>query len=196
MLPNIGYSNFIVIDLWNIFNLRYFFSECKQNMALKDKYFWLIYVGVSKSSQTTSTDCQPMALRECVRYDWELATLPLSVPSGFAVWTLGVAQQECVSPCVPSHLRFQHGRGTGAVSQHQILHQTRQIWSRDFWNVKTCIWKWGHVSCGVFPVAHVLQERQNITRRRREVRATFHELNPSKCGNNSVACAWGSSENN
>jgi len=35
-------------------------------------------------------------------------------------------------PLVSSHLRFQHGRETGAASQHQILRQTRQIWSGDF----------------------------------------------------------------
>ena len=52
--------------------------------------------------------------------------------------------------------------------------QTWQIRSGDFWNVMTCVWKWGHVLCDVFRVARVLQERQNITRRRREVRATFH----------------------
>jgi hypothetical protein len=34
----------------------------------------------------------------------------------------------------------------------------------------------------VFGVAHVLHERQNITRRRQEVRATSHQLNPYKCG--------------
>ena len=73
-----------------------------------------------------------MALRECMRYDRELATSPLSAPSGFAVRALGVAQHECLSPRVPSHLRFQHGRETGAASQHQILRQTRQIWSGDF----------------------------------------------------------------
>ena len=73
-----------------------------------------------------------MGLRECMRYDRELATSPLSAPSGFAVRALGVAQYECLSPRVPSHLRFQHGRETGAASQHQILHQTRQIWSGDF----------------------------------------------------------------
>jgi hypothetical protein len=27
-----------------------------------------------------------MALGEYLRYDWEMATSPLSVPSGFAVW--------------------------------------------------------------------------------------------------------------
>jgi len=53
------------------------------------------YVGVSKSSQTTSTDRQPMALCECMRYAWEQGTLPHTVPSGVAVWTLGVAQHEC-----------------------------------------------------------------------------------------------------
>jgi predicted transcriptional regulator len=32
--------------------------------------------------------------------------------------------------------------------------------------------------CEVFRVARALQERQNITQRRQEVRATFHELTP------------------
>jgi hypothetical protein len=40
------------------------------------------------------------------------------------------------------------------------------------------------------------QERQNITQRQWEVRATFRQLNPYKGGNNLVACAWGSSDNN
>jgi len=44
-------------------------------------------------------------------------------------------------------------------------------------------------SCEVFRVARALQERQNITRRRREVRVNFHELNTQKCGNISAACA-------
>jgi len=57
-----------------------------------------MYVGVSKSSQTTSTDREQMALRECMRYDRELATSPLSASSGFAVRALGVAQHECLSP--------------------------------------------------------------------------------------------------
>ena len=34
------------------------------------------------------------------------------------------------------------------------------------------------MSCDVFRVASALQEGQNITRRRREFRVTFHELNP------------------
>jgi hypothetical protein len=113
-----------------------------------------------------------------VRYAWEQGTSALSVPSGVAVWTLVVAQHECLSPHVLSHLRFQHGHETGAASQHQILRQTWQIWSGDFWNVTTCVWKRDHVSCDVFWVARVLQERQNVTRIRREVRANFHELNP------------------
>jgi hypothetical protein len=46
----------------------------------------IIYVGVSKSSQTSSTDLQRIVLRECVRYAWEQGTSPLSVPSGVAVW--------------------------------------------------------------------------------------------------------------
>jgi hypothetical protein len=154
-----------------------------------------IYVGVSKSSQTSSTDRQRIALRECVRCAWEQGTSPLSVPSGVAVWILGVAQHKCLSPRVPSHLRFQHGWKTGAKSKHQILRQTWQIWRGDFWNDTTCVWKWGHVSYDVFQVARALQERQNINRRRREVRTTFHELNTQKCGNNSVSCAWGLSEN-
>ena len=102
-----------------------------------------------------------MALRECVRYAWEQGTSPLSVPSGVAVWTLGIAQHECLSPRVPSHLRFLHGRETGGASKHQILRQTRQIWSGRFWNVTTCVWKWDHVSCDVFRVALALQEAEH-----------------------------------
>jgi hypothetical protein len=104
-------------------------------------YVWR-YVGVSKSSQTSSTDCQWIALRECMRCAWEQGTSPLSVPSGVAVGTLGGAQHKCLSPHVPSHLRFQHGRENGAESKHQILRQTQQIWSGDFWNDTTCVWKW------------------------------------------------------
>ena len=73
-----------------------------------------------------------MAVRECVRCAWEQGTSPLSMPNGVAVLTLGVAQHECFSPRVPSHLRFQHGRDTGAESKRQILRETRQIWSGDF----------------------------------------------------------------
>ena len=135
------------------------------------------YEGVSKSFETSPIDRQPMAVCECVRCAWEQGLLPLSMPSGVAVWALKVAQHECLSPRVPSHLRFQHGRETGADSKHQILRETRQIWSGDFWNDMTCIWKWGHESCEVFQVARALQERHNITRRRQVVRATFHELN-------------------
>jgi len=58
-----------------------------------------------------------MALRECVRYAWEQGTSPFCVPSGVTVWTLGVAQHECLSPRVLSHLRFQHGRETGTASK-------------------------------------------------------------------------------
>jgi len=135
------------------------------------------YIGVAKRFEACSIDRQPMAVRGCVRCAWEQGTSPLSMPSGVAVWTLGVAQHECLSPRVPSYLRFQHGREIGAESKHQILRESRQIWSGDFWNDKTCVWKWGHESREVFWVARALQERQNITRRRREVRATFHELN-------------------
>ena len=103
-------------------------SLCVHTLLIQWTVDTWAYAGVSESSQTTSTDRQPMALHECMRYDWELATSPLSVPSGFAVWTSGVAQHECLSPHVPSHLRFQHGRETGAASQHQILRQTQQIW--------------------------------------------------------------------
>jgi hypothetical protein len=91
-----------------------------------------IYVGVSKSFETSSIDRQTMAVGECVRCAWEQGTLPLSKPSGVAVGTLGVAQHECLSPLVPSHLRFQDGREIGAESKHQILRETWQIWSGDF----------------------------------------------------------------
>jgi hypothetical protein len=48
---------------------------------------------------------------------------------------------------------------------------------------------------GVSSGTRALQEKQNITRRRRELRATFHKLNTQKCENNSAAYAWGSSQN-
>ena len=66
-----------------------------------------------------------MAVHEWVHCAWEQGTSPLSMPSGVAVWTLGVAQHECLSPRVSSHLQFQHGRETGAESKHQILRETR-----------------------------------------------------------------------
>ena len=87
---------------------------------LRHSFKWQ-YEGGSKSFGTSSIDRQPMALRECVRCALEQGASPLSMPSGVAVWTLGVAQHECLSPHVPSHLRFQHGRETGAESKHQIL---------------------------------------------------------------------------
>jgi hypothetical protein len=43
------------------------------------------YVGVSESFETSSIDCQPMAVREWVRSAWEQGTSPLSVLSGIAV---------------------------------------------------------------------------------------------------------------
>ena len=97
------------------------------------------YKGVSKSFETSSTDRQPMAVRKWVRCAWEQGTSPLSMPSGVAVWTLGVAQHDCLSPRVSSHFRLQHGRETGAERKHQILRETRQIWSGDFWNDMTCV---------------------------------------------------------
>jgi hypothetical protein len=51
-----------------------------------------------KVPRLSSTDRKKMALGEYLRYDWEIGTLPLGVPSGFAVWTSGVAQHECQSP--------------------------------------------------------------------------------------------------
>ena len=62
-----------------------------------------------------------MAVHECMRCVWEQGTSPLSISSGVAVLTLGVAQHECLSPRAPSHLRFQHERETGAESKHQIV---------------------------------------------------------------------------
>ena len=87
----------------------------------------LSYEGVSKNFETSSIDRQPMAVCEYVCCSWEQGMSPLSMPSGVAVWTLGVAQHECLSPRVPSHLWFQHGLETGAESKHQILRETRQI---------------------------------------------------------------------
>jgi len=92
----------------------------------------LIYIGVSKSFKTSSMERQSMAVCECVRCSWKQGTLPLSLPSGVTVCTFGVAQHEFLSPCVPSHLQFQHGHETGVDSKHQILRETRQIWSGDF----------------------------------------------------------------
>jgi len=63
-----------------------------------------MYIDVSKSFETCSINCQPMAVHECVRCAWEQGTSPLSMPSGVAVWAFGVAQHECLSPHVPSHL--------------------------------------------------------------------------------------------
>ena len=74
----------------------------------------IMYKGVSKRFETSSIDRQPMAVREWVRWAWEQGTSPPSIPTGVAVWALGVAQHECLSLHVPSHLRFQHGRETGA----------------------------------------------------------------------------------
>ena len=78
-----------------------------------------------------------MAVRECAFCAWKQGTSQFSMPSGVAVWTMGVAQHECLSPHVISHLRFQHGRETGAESRHQILRETRHIRSGDFWNYMT-----------------------------------------------------------
>ena len=114
------------------------------------------YKGISKSFETSSIDLQPTAVREWVRCAWEQGTSPLSMTSGVAVWTLGVAQHECLSPRVSSHLLFQHGRESGAESKHQILCETRQIWSGDFSN-DTCVWKRDHESCEVFRMARALQ---------------------------------------
>jgi len=44
-----------------------------------------MYIGVSKSFETSSIDRQPMAVRECVRCAWEQGMSPLSMPSGIAV---------------------------------------------------------------------------------------------------------------
>ena len=44
-----------------------------------------MYVGVSKSFETSSIDRQPMTVHECVHCAWEQGTLPLSMPSGVAV---------------------------------------------------------------------------------------------------------------
>jgi hypothetical protein len=136
-----------------------------------------------------------MTVCECGHCGREQGTSPLSMPRDVALWTLEVALRPYLSR-VHARLRLQDGRETGAERKHQILRETWQIWSGDFRNVMTCVWKWCHESCDVFRVARVLQERQYITRRRRQVMATFHELNAQKCGNNSAACAWGSSENN
>jgi hypothetical protein len=58
----------------------------QENIAsVKNQLPMVSYIGVSKSSQTTSTDCKPMALHECVRYACEQGTMTLSVPSGVAV---------------------------------------------------------------------------------------------------------------
>jgi hypothetical protein len=74
------------------------------------KEIFILCVGVSKRFETGSLEHQPMAVCECVHCDWERGMSPLSMPSGVAVWTLGVTQHQCLSPCVPACLRFQHGR--------------------------------------------------------------------------------------
>jgi len=129
--PSIGFfltSTAAGIRKWllpSTFGWRY---ACKQ-----------LYIGVSKSSQTTSTDRQPMALRECLRYAWQQGTSPLTVPSGVAVWTLGVAQHKCLSPRVSSHLRFQHGRETGTVSNHgKSRAETFEMLRRAYGNEAMC----------------------------------------------------------
>ena len=130
--------------------------------------------------KTISIESQTKAVSECMHYAWEQLTLPLSMPCGITVWTMEVVQHECLSPRVPSHLQFQHGRETGAESKHQILCETRQIWSRDFWNDMMCIWKWGHELCEVFRVARPIQNRHNLTWRR-EIRASIQFICFSEC---------------
>ena len=44
-----------------------------------------MYVGVSKSFETSYTERQLMAVHECVRCVWEQGASPLSMPSGVAV---------------------------------------------------------------------------------------------------------------
>jgi len=44
-----------------------------------------MYVGVSKHFETSYTECQPMAVHECVCCAWEEGTSPLSMPSGVAL---------------------------------------------------------------------------------------------------------------
>ena len=44
-----------------------------------------IYVGVSKSFETSSTERQPMAVCEYAGCAWEQGTSPLSMPSGVVV---------------------------------------------------------------------------------------------------------------
>ena len=121
-----------------------------------------------------------MAVRECVRCAWEQETSPLSMPSGVAVWTLGVAQHECLSPRVPSHLRIQHGREIGAERKYQILRETRQIWSGDFWNDKTCLWKWG--SKGALRSRRVTAHK-NLCSCDRASWAKREERIPTRCNN-------------
>ena len=86
-----------------------------------------LYKGVSKSFETSSIDCQPMEVHEWVHCAWEQGMLPLSMPSGVAVWTLGVAQHKCLSPRVSAHLRFQHGRETGANSAWNSANLERRL---------------------------------------------------------------------
>jgi len=44
-----------------------------------------MYVGVSECLETSYTECQPMAVCECMRCAWEQGTSPLSMPSAVAV---------------------------------------------------------------------------------------------------------------
>jgi hypothetical protein len=45
----------------------------------------MVYVGISKMSETGSIEHQPMIVRECVRCGWEQGTSPLSMPCDVAV---------------------------------------------------------------------------------------------------------------
>jgi hypothetical protein len=80
----------------------------------------LMYGGVSKRFETGSVEHQLMTVCECGCCGWVQGTLPLSMPSGVALWTLGVAQHQCLSPRVPARLRFQHRRETGAESSQEL----------------------------------------------------------------------------
>jgi len=123
-----------------------------------------LYKGVSKSFETSSIDCQPMEVHEWVRCAWEQGTLPLSMPSGVAVWTLGVAQHECFSPRVPLHLRFQHGRETGANSAWNSANLERRLFK--WYDVRMEMRPWVEDEAAAKRVAALTEWRRSSWNRR------------------------------
>ena len=93
LFPSYHYTQYPWLYNRPYFTASIFFLGC---VTPKMKALWSFNTWVyQKVPRLSSTDRKQMALGEYLRYDWEMATLPLSVPSGFAVWTSGVAQHEC-----------------------------------------------------------------------------------------------------